>query len=157
MAAPTKPKQSLRRLVPVSDHDLNNRKINEYIPLIALSPEFDQAEQYAKVNRAISMVEAIGPRDGTEDLLARQMVGINQAIHDCLGTALNPGCSAERKDKNLDMVNKLSQTYIKQVAALDKHRGGASQKVVVEHVTVEDGGQAIVGNVNTSEPKKEPQ
>ncbi|MDC1319505.1 hypothetical protein N8Y93_02300 [Litorivicinus sp.] len=53
------------------------------------------------------------------------------------------------------MVNKLSQTYLKQVAALDKHRGGASQKVVVEHVTVGDGGQAIVGNVTSGKPKKE--
>ena len=53
------------------------------------------------------------------------------------------------------MVNKLSQTYLKQVAALDKHRGEASQKVVVEHVTVEDSGQAIVGNVSTNGPKEE--
>ena len=155
MAAPTKPKQTLRHMVPVSDDDRVDCELNEYAPLVALSPDFDQTEQYAKVNRAISMVEAIGHLDGTEDLLARQMVGVNQAIHTCLGVALNPGCSAERKDKNLDMVNKLSQTYLKQVAALDKHRGGASQKVVVEHVTVEDGGQAIVGNVSTSGPKEE--
>ena len=156
MAAPTKHKQSLRRLVQVSDHELVNRKINEYTPLIALTPGFDHDEQRVKINRAISMVEAIGPQDGTEDLLARQMVGVNQAIHECLAAAMNPGTSLDRKDKSLEMANKLSQTYLKQVAALDKHRGGASQKVVVEHVTVEDGGQAIVGNVSTSGLKEEP-
>jgi hypothetical protein len=31
--------------------------------------------------------------------------------------------------------------------ALDKHRGKGQQKITVEHVTVEAGGQAIVGNV----------
>ncbi|MDC1466677.1 hypothetical protein N8348_03145 [Litorivicinus sp.] len=51
------------------------------------------------------------------------------------------------------MVNKLSQTYLKQVAALEKHCGGASQKVGVEHVTVEDGSQAIAGNVTSGKPK----
>ena len=127
MAAPIKTKQSLRRLVPVSDHDLVNRKINEYTPLIVLTPGFDHDEQRVKINRAISMVEA-----------------------------MNPGTSLDRKDKSLEMANKLGQTYLKQVAALDKHRGGASQKVVVEHVTVEDGGQAIVGNVSTSGPKEKP-
>ena len=37
--------------------------------------------------------------------------------------------------------------YLKQVAALDKHRGKGQKKVTVEHVHVAAGGQAIVGNV----------
>jgi hypothetical protein len=32
--------------------------------------------------------------------------------------------------------------------ALRKHRNGGNQKVVVEHVHVHNGGQAIVGNVS---------
>jgi hypothetical protein len=32
---------------------------------------------------------------------------------------------------------------------LDKHRGKGQQKVTVEHVHVHQGGQAIVGNVQT--------
>jgi len=42
---------------------------------------------------------------------------------------------------------------VKQLAALDKHRGRNPQKVVVEHVHVEAGGQAIVGHVETKEPR----
>jgi len=38
--------------------------------------------------------------------------------------------------------------YVKQLAALDKHRGKGQQKVTVEHVNVASGGQAIVGNVS---------
>ncbi len=45
--------------------------------------------------------------------------------------------------------NKLARTYMAQMEALRKHRNGGKQTVVVQHVNVEDGGQAIVGNVVT--------
>ena len=43
--------------------------------------------------------------------------------------------------------NKLARTYATQVEALRKYRNGGKQTVTVQHVNVEDGGQAIVGNV----------
>jgi hypothetical protein len=45
--------------------------------------------------------------------------------------------------------NKLARTYTAQVEALRKYRNGGKQTVTVQHVNVEDGGQAIVGNVET--------
>jgi hypothetical protein len=48
---------------------------------------------------------------------------------------------------NLLNAQKLMALYVKQVAALDKHRGKGQQKVTVEHVHVGAGGQAIVGTV----------
>jgi hypothetical protein len=35
-----------------------------------------------------------------------------------------------------------------QVEALKRYRTGGEQKVTVEHVTVNQGGQAIVGNIS---------
>jgi len=35
-----------------------------------------------------------------------------------------------------------------QMEALKKYRTGGQQKMIVEHVHVNEGGQAIVGNVN---------
>jgi hypothetical protein len=43
--------------------------------------------------------------------------------------------------------NKLARTFATQMEALKKYRTGGQQKVVVEHVTVNAGGQAIVGSV----------
>ncbi|UAB78983.1 hypothetical protein INR77_04615 [Erythrobacter sp. SCSIO 43205] len=40
--------------------------------------------------------------------------------------------------------------YARQLGTLNKHRGKGQQKVTVEHVKVEKGSQAIVGNVETS-------
>jgi hypothetical protein len=43
--------------------------------------------------------------------------------------------------------NKLTRTYATQMEALKRYRMGGEQKVTVQHVSVSEGGQAIVGNV----------
>ena len=44
-------------------------------------------------------------------------------------------------------LNKLTRTYASQMETLKRYRTGGEQKVTVKHVTVGEGGQAIVGNV----------
>jgi len=46
------------------------------------------------------------------------------------------------------MFNKLARTFAAQVEALKKHRSSGEQTIKVEHVTVSDGGQAIVGIIH---------
>ena len=41
--------------------------------------------------------------------------------------------------------NKLARTFAAQLEALKRYRTGGEQKVTVEHVTVNEGGQTIVG------------
>ena len=45
--------------------------------------------------------------------------------------------------------NKLARTYSMQMETLRKHRNGGKQTVVVQHVNVADGAQAVIGNVQT--------
>ena len=50
--------------------------------------------------------------------------------------------------ENLNQANRLSRTFAAMLEALNRHRGKSGQQTVrVEHVTVNDGGQAIVGAV----------
>src|SRR5688572_24791804 len=51
-----------------------------------------------------------------------------------------------------NLATKLLRTYTAQAEALAKVRRGGEQKVIVEHVHVHDGGQAIVGTVTQSGP-----
>jgi hypothetical protein len=44
-------------------------------------------------------------------------------------------------------LNKFARTFASQVEALKRYRSRGDQTVRVEHVTVNEGGQAIVGNV----------
>jgi hypothetical protein len=46
------------------------------------------------------------------------------------------------------MLNKLARTFPAQVEALKKYRASGDQTIKVQHVTVNEGGQAIVGTVN---------
>lgn len=134
--------------VKVDERKLQNHLFNEFLPLIKLSAQdCDQDELQLKMHRALKMFADIDPQDGCESMLVRQMIGIHHAQHECLQKALLPNQHFEAKLMYLDQAVKLSNVYIKQMQALDKHRGHASQKVTVEHVTVESGGQAFVGNM----------
>jgi hypothetical protein len=48
---------------------------------------------------------------------------------------------------------KLNRTYVSQLETLKRLRSGGEQKVTVQHVSVADGGQAIVGNVTHRQRK----
>jgi len=47
------------------------------------------------------------------------------------------------------MFNKLARTFTSQIEALKKYRATGEQNIRVQHVNVTDGGQAVVGNVQT--------
>jgi hypothetical protein len=54
---------------------------------------------------------------------------------------------------NTSAFNKLTRTFAMQMEALKRYRSGAEQKVTLQHVSVAEGGQAIVGNV-TQAPRE---
>jgi hypothetical protein len=100
------------------------------------------------LNFVVSMVRGIAPKDPTEALLATQMA----AIHNVTMRAARQLAHAEsidHQDSASTMLNKLARTFTAQIEALKKYRASGEQTIKVQHVTVNDGGQAIVGNVNT--------
>ena len=96
----------------------------------------------------VSIVADIRPRDAVERMLAVQMA----ATHVALIRSSRWLAGAEtipQVEAHYSGFNKLARTYAAQVEALRKHRNGGSQTVRVEHVTIEAGAQAVVGNVQT--------
>ena len=53
----------------------------------------------------------------------------------------------QQKDFTERTLNKLARTFSVQVETLKRYRSNGEQKVVVEHISVNEGGKAIVGNV----------
>lgn len=102
-----------------------------------------------KIVRAIDLFESLKPSDGIEAMLAVQMVGTYHAAVECLRRAMIPNQPFEGHNMALTQAQRLMSLYAKQLAALDKHRGKGMQKVVVEHVNVAAGGQAIVGSMES--------
>ena len=66
---------------------------------------------------------------------------------ECYRRAMIGEQTFEGRRENLSQANKLSRTYGALLDALNRHRGKGQQKVTVEHVHVDSGGQAIVGTV----------
>ena len=96
----------------------------------------------------VSIVADINPRDAVERMLAVQMA----ATHVAMIRSSRWLAGAEtipQVEAHYSGFNKLARTYAAQVEALRKHRNGGSQTVRVEHVTIEAGAQAVVGNVQT--------
>ena len=104
-------------------------------------------------NHALAILAEIAPQDGIEAMLATQMAAVHIAMmrHSRLmaGAETIPQLDVQEK-----VFNKLARTFTAQVEAMRKHRHGGQQKMTVEHVTVENGGQAIVGNVTKGEAYK---
>jgi hypothetical protein len=91
----------------------------------------------------------IAPRDPLEGMLAAQMVVVHDAAMECFRRAHLPEQTFEGRQAALSQGTKLVRSYAALLEALDKHRGkGQPQVVRVERVTVEAGGQAIVGAVS---------
>lgn len=89
------------------------------------------------------------PRDGFEGMLISQMVGVYAHAVECLRMATidsNKGSTQIHLTLHNQAV-KLMRTYIAGMEALKKYRTGGLQKMTVEHIHVNQGGQAIVGNV----------
>ena len=87
------------------------------------------------------------PQNELEGMLIAQMVACHAASLECYRRAMLAEQSFEGRQVNLNAANKLSRTYTMLLDALNRHRGKGQQVVRVEHVTVQAGGQAIVGNV----------
>ncbi|MGJ8588261.1 MAG: hypothetical protein ACSHXW_08910 [Yoonia sp.] len=128
---------------------VETRKLNELAELLWLPEGLAEDDKNARILRAVELFEELKPQDAAESMLAAQMVGTHSAALECLRRAALPNQTFAGRDAALKHAMKLMTLYTQQLATLNKHRGKGQQKVTVEYVNVEPGGQAIVGNVET--------
>ncbi|MGH8533673.1 MAG: hypothetical protein ACREV1_13320 [Gammaproteobacteria bacterium] len=134
----------LSRVLGVDDPSLLEHLISQ------LAVAYDGYKQYSiefVVDAALAAVQEIEPHDGVEAMLAVQMVAVHNAAMGFLRKATLPEQTFEGVDANVNRAAKLLRTYVAQVEALSRLRTKGQQTIKVEHVTVESGGQAVVGNV----------
>jgi hypothetical protein len=137
-----------------ADKFVESRLIREIMNVLWLPDGLTKDQIGERALSAILMLQKIKPQDGIESLLAAQMVATHSAAMECLRRAMNPEHTLAGCDQNLKHAAKFLSIYMQQVGALDKRRGKGQQKVTVEYVNVQAGGQAIVGNVETNGRKR---
>jgi uncharacterized YccA/Bax inhibitor family protein len=100
-------------------------------------------------NFMLSVIRGIAPKDEVEAMLASQMAAIHMATM-TFARRLNHVDNIPQQDSAERAFNRLARTFAVQMEVLKRYRTGGEQKVTVTHVTVNDGGQAIVGAVSHS-------
>jgi hypothetical protein len=102
------------------------------------------------VNAALAMIEAAAPKDEIEGALAVQAACTHTAAMAVL-SRLGNGYPGERRVVAFgSAAARLLRAFTCQVEVLRRLRHGGRQYVRVEHVHVNDGGQAVIGNVGAS-------
>jgi hypothetical protein len=94
----------------------------------------------------MSIIRGLKPRDQTEALVGAQMA----AVHSATMTAANRLAHAEtlaEMDSAERAVNKLGRTFAALVDALKRYRNDGKKNVLVQHISIAEGGQEIVGNL----------
>jgi hypothetical protein len=100
-----------------------------------------------ELNAALAAVDGIRPTNEIEAMLAVQMVATHETAMEMLSRAKQAE-STQRLHEYGSLAVKLLRTYTTQVEALARLRRGGEQRVIVQHVHINEGGQAIVGAVN---------
>jgi hypothetical protein len=108
----------------------------------------NKEESFASnLNSTLGMLKGIAPQDELEGMLAVQMVYSHKLAMNFLKRASAQDKSPEIIDLQLRRANKLMNSFSKQMQTLTKYRQKGQQKMVVEHVNVNAGGQAIIGTI----------
>ena len=106
----------------------------------------DERPDEVNLGFMISMVKSIKPRDSVEAMLVAQMVCVHVMAMRCAHHLANAQDVAQQ-DSAGRALGRLARTFPAQIEALNRHRNNAEPAITVQNVSVQDGGNAIVGNV----------
>jgi hypothetical protein len=118
------------------------------VSLEGTSPQ-DEAEV---TEGAIALYTSFNPRDAYESVAARLTVGLTNCAMASMARAAKQGCTANARELEMRVTIK-SASAVTELLKVLEHRGASRQTVTVGQVTVQPGGQAIVGNVG---PRPQP-
>ena len=99
------------------------------------------------INNTLVAMHGIAPQDTLEGLLVTQMIGSHNGAMEFMRKAMHENMPFEGTKEYILLSTKLMRTFTAQIETLNRYRSKGQQKVTVEHVHVNNGGQAIVGNV----------
>jgi hypothetical protein len=100
----------------------------------------------AELDTVIAVISGQRPRNEIEAMIVSQMAVTHALTMRWLGN-LHRSNNIQQQDSNALTVARLTKAFASQIDSLAKLRRGGEQRVVVAHVHIHAGGQAIVGAV----------
>jgi hypothetical protein len=140
--------EELSRAFGVEDAATAARLLSQLVNV--LNPEAGDGMDAAAVKEAVALLRGIGPAGDLEALTATMLVATQHAALDCARRALHPDQTPGGREMYLSLALEAVRAFAQLLAAFNQGRGQGvvRQEIVVQHVTVETGAQAIVGSVN---------
>lgn len=137
-----------------SDSSAFNESLIEHV-FKSLPWENVEVEDRARLAEAMTgAMKGIAPRDEIEGMLSALLVALHFAVLESLRCAHIDDQLPTVRWAALNQANKGARTVVTVAEALNRCRGKVQQKVRVEHVHVNHGGQAIVGSIETGNGSK---
>lgn len=125
----------------------NGVMLRQVLPTV-WSPKSEHDGDAQRIPAVARALAAFKPEDEIEGMLAAQAVAMHFGAMECFRRAMIPEQTAEVASKLRRDGANLARGMTDMLAALDRKRGKSPRQVVrVENVVIQEGAQAIVGNV----------
>ena len=156
------------------DHPWHLRELEQVVaatlPVLAADASLDRlrlARNAGVLNTAVELAQDVGAANGGERMLSHQLAAAHQAAMNLFAAAerdmdrhrvaasVNPGALLDAQ-RSAAVGARVLAAFAQGIATLDRLRHGNRQVVTVQHVTVAEGGQAVVaGSVNMDNQRKD--
>jgi hypothetical protein len=104
-------------------------------------------EESERIFHAIlDALHSLKPSDEIEGMLITRLIALHFQIQKHMIILSSQSLTVEQVDSCINRSTKLTRLYNETLEALMRYRRKGEQKVIVQHVNVNDGGRAIVGN-----------
>ena len=109
-----------------------------------------------KYHRPFMLATAIefAPQDAIEAMLITQISLAHLQSMSATGR-MSDALDEQSCEANSRIMSRMSKVVIAQMDTLQRHRSGSQTNISISQVTVEQGGQAIVGSVHAKAPRNE--
>jgi hypothetical protein len=139
-------KKQLHETFGTTDPELQDQLLTQ---AATATPDF-AGRELRTFDHLTAALRGIHPRDSLEGMLATQMVAVHTFAMTCMGRAALQNQSDLGVEVNINRATKLMRTFLNQTEVLARYLGKGDQNMVIGHVQVHSGGQAIVGQVQNS-------
>jgi hypothetical protein len=138
---------SLCAVFGIDDPNVATRLLSQLVNVIQSDPR--KLVDAALIDQTLALVEGIRPTDTLEAMTATMLVGAQHAALDSLRRASHPDQTPAGRALYQSLAFKAMRTFAQLLDTLYQGRGkGVTQQIIVKHVTVEAGAQAVLGAID---------
>ncbi len=109
----------------------------------SIKADGDKAKTTA-INGVHEVLLEMNPKDAYEGMLCSKIIALHDNAMHMMQKASNPGANIRFTESCYNQATKLMRMYNETLMTLEKYRRRGEQKIVVQQVTVTEGGQAVV-------------